>query len=139
MLKIEQIAALRRFVGPGQMSAIIHVMRGEEGAFFREKITECADRFAAMPKTYEQDGLGDDAIASLHYFRGNMDWYITERDVETPDEPGQHRAFGLANLGYGGELGYINIFELIQNGVELDLYFTPCTLGSVRSDREVQS
>ena len=74
-----------------------------------------------MPKTYEQDGNGGDAIVSLHYFKGGMEWYILERDKS--DE--QEQAFGLADLGDGGELGYISIQELIENGAEIDLYFTP--------------
>ena len=37
----------------------------------------------------------------------------------------QLQAYGLVNLGYGGELGYISIDELIGNNVELDLYFEP--------------
>lgn len=44
---------------------------------------------------YEQDGKGEEAIVTLHYFRGGMDWFITEKDME----PEQHQAFGLADLG----------------------------------------
>ncbi len=83
-----------------------------------------------MPKTYEQDGKGDDAVVYLHYFRGDMDWYITEKDMEAE----QHQAFGLADLGMGfPELGYINISELIDNNVELDLYWEPKTLREVKA------
>ena len=46
---------------------------------------------------------------------------------------GQIQAFGLANLGYGAELGYICIKELIEHGIELDLYWTPKTLGEVKN------
>jgi len=67
-------------------------------------------------------------IAHLHYFTGSGDWYITERDTSTE----QHQAFGLADLGYGGELGYISIAELIANNVELDLHFTPQPLAQLR-------
>ena len=84
-----------------------------------------------MPQTYEQDGMGEQAIAHLHYFTSGCDWYITERDSD-PDGEGQIQAFGSANLGYGPELGYISIKELLENGAELDLYFTPCTLSSLR-------
>lgn len=64
--------------------------------------------------------------------RAAHNWYITERDMERA----QFQAFGLAVLfGDGGELGYINIVELIRNGVELDMYFTPCTLEAIRKER----
>jgi hypothetical protein len=32
---------------------------------------------------------------------------------------------GAANLGYGAELGYISLPELLAAGAELDLHFTP--------------
>lgn len=52
---------------------------------------------------------------------GGMDWYITEKAMS--DE--QNKAFGLADLGYGGEIGYISI-------VELDLHFEPKRLKECR-------
>ena len=83
-----------------------------------------------MAKIYEQDGKGDDAIVYLHYFHASgADWYITERDIS--DE--QHQAFGLADLGMGfPELGYISIEELKSVGAELDIHWTPKTLGAVK-------
>jgi hypothetical protein len=73
-----------------------------------------------MPKTYETDGQGDEAIAHLHYFTSGFDWYITERDMEEE----QLQAFGLACV-HETELGYISIVELLRNGAELDLHFMP--------------
>ncbi len=125
------IMTLRRFIAPAQIQAMIYGFRGEEKEFFAAKIAEYSDRFDAMPKTYEQEGKGDQAIVSLHYFKGACDWYITERDMEEV----QQQAFGLADLGYGGELGYISIEEIIKLDVELDLYFKPCTLASLRAKR----
>jgi hypothetical protein len=103
-----------------------------EGNYFRDKIHTLAKLIEHMPRTHGQDGLGDQAIAYLHYFKGGADWYITELDIETPDEPGQHQAFGLVNLGHGAELGYISIPELVANGVELDLHFSPTTLATLK-------
>ena len=94
---------------------------------------EAAAIIDTMPKTYEQDGLGDQAIASLHYFLGGCDWYITEKDAEAPDSLGQHQAFGWADLGGGGELGYISLVELLANGAELDFHFRPCTLAALKA------
>ena len=122
---------LRAFVGPAQRSAIYTGMRGEEGKFFRELMGNLLVTLENMPKVYEQDGLGDNAIVYLHYFNGSQDWYITERD--TSEE--QHQAFGMADLGYGGELGYISIAELIRHGVELDLYWKPRTLAQIKTPK----
>ncbi|AEJ01298.1 hypothetical protein Nit79A3_1466 [Nitrosomonas sp. Is79A3] len=119
---------LKQFIGKAQLSAIGMGIRGEEGQFFKDKLIEIANVIQTMPKTYGQDGMGDKAIAYLHYFKGAGDWHITEKDME--DE--QLQAFGLANIGYGGELGYISIQELIDAGVELDLYWTPKTIGEIK-------
>jgi len=123
---------LRDFVGSQQIKCMVDLCRkGEERGHFKDKVRDMAELIRTMPKTYEQDGKGQDAVVSLHYFKGGMDWYITEKDIEMPNEPGQHQAFGLANLGQGGELGYISIVELTGSGVELDLYWTPKTLKEI--------
>ena len=51
-------------------------------------------------------------------------------------EAEQRQAFGLANLGYGGELGYISIDEITRAGAELDLYWTPKALQKVKFEEE---
>lgn len=123
------IARIRKFVGPAQLAAIGEGLEGEESKHFERKLEELTELFSTMPHTYQQDGKGDDAVVHLHYFLGGMDWYITERDMEVD----QFQAFGYADLGYGGELGYISIQELIDNGVELDLYWEPKTLREVKA------
>jgi hypothetical protein len=124
-------AQLRHFIGRSQAMALGNCLCGEEGDYFETMLTDLAQRVATMPKTYEQDGKGDEAVVYLHYFRGGMDWFITERDSEIE----QHQAFGLSDIGYGGDLGYVSIEELIANGVELDLYWTPKTLAQVKASR----
>lgn len=128
----EKLATLRQFVGPAQRQALYTTMRGEEGAYFREMVKHLIEQLEAMPTTYQQDGLGDQAIVYLHYFTGSADWFITERDLEHE----QLQAFGLADLfGDGGELGYISIAEVLAAGAELDLYWTVKTLEAVRKER----
>jgi len=126
------IETLRGFMSPRQLKTMVVNIRGEEGQFFYDKLLEMAGIVKATAKTYEQDGKGEDAIVHLHYFRGGMDWFITEKDIE---EDTQLQAFGLADLGYGGELGYISIIELLENDIELDIYFTPKTLREVKAER----
>jgi len=132
----KDLVTLRGFICSSQLSTLGDCLRGEEKEFFRDKMAEMADTISAMPKTYQQDGMGDKAVVHLHYFMGGMDWWITEKDIETPDEPGQHQAFGLVDLGYGAELGYVSIVELIRTGIELDLYWTPKTLGEIKAKKE---
>lgn len=120
---------LSRFIGGSQLSTMRQLSTGEDGEFFETKMKELGAQITQMPGTYEQDGLGDEAIVHLHYFHPNgMDWYITERDG-LDDE--QYQAFGLAVLEFA-ELGYIPINEIIANGGELDLHWTPKTLREVK-------
>ena len=118
---------MRGFIGSAQLEVIGNACRGEERQHFIDLLCTFGERIANMPKTYEQDGKGDQAVIYLHYFTSGCDWHITERDMESE----QHQAFGLADLGYGPELGYISIKELLANGAELDLYFRPRTIAQL--------
>ncbi len=118
---------LQKFIGTAQRQAIRALCIGAEKQFFYDKIVELAEVVSAMPVTYGTDGQGDQAVAYLHYFTGSCDWYITERDCQSE----QRQAFGKADLGYGGELGYISIVELLRCGAELDLYWTPKKLAKI--------
>jgi hypothetical protein len=125
---MNKIAILKDFMSAGQLDTMVTLSReSEEAEYFDDKIDEFAKRVSEMPKTYETDGQGDDALVVLHYFYGSWDWYITEKDMENE----QHQAFGLT-AGDFTELGYISIKELIANGVELDIHWTPKKLGIVK-------
>lgn len=113
---------LRGLIGEAEARAIRSAMRGEEGEHFKGLLEHWSRIIADMPSAYQTDGQGANAVAYLHYFTGSADWYITEKDAGTPDEPGQHQAFGWADLGCGGELGYISIKDRAGNksaGAEL--------------------
>ena len=109
-----------------------------------------ASRIAKMPGSYETDGQGREAIAHLRYFipsagslggedyrRGVLAgrcpaWSVTERDKSANDGDGNAQSFGLTDLfADGGELGYISIPELLENGAWLDLSFTPKPLSAI--------
>ena len=128
------LPVLMRFVGKQQLEIMMSSAKGEEGQFFIDKMLEVANIVSTMPKTYEQDGMGDDAVVYLHYFKGSSDWYITERDMEED----QLQAFGYAKIGSEGELGYINIDDLTRINVELDLYWKPKTIGDIKGKTDNQ-
>jgi hypothetical protein len=131
---LQALPALKPFLGRSQHATIASLMMGEEGQFFRDKVVELGKLIATMPRTYDQDGKGQQATAYLHYFKGGADWYITELDKGSPDDlpdSFQSQAYGQANLGYGPETGYISIPELLRAGVELDFHFTPQTLAQL--------
>lgn len=121
---------LQGFLSHAQIAAIAVGVHGEEKQLYFDKVVEMERLIRTMPKTYEQDGAGEEAIAHLHYFLNGFDWYITERDMERE----QLQAFGLACMGEE-EIGYINIVELIRNGAELDLYFEPRSLRKIFVER----
>lgn len=122
------------FLSKMQLSAMVDACWGEEKGFFLQKFIDLASLIDNMPKTYEQDGKGDQATAYLHYFTGGSDWYITEKDMEG----GILQAYGYAILSGDdecAEVGYISIEELTQYGAELDLHFTPCRLAEIKAKR----
>ena len=81
-----------------------------------------------LPKLYEQDGKGLEAIAFVKFFTpdSNWTWYATEFD-------GKDLFFGLVD-GFERELGYFSLSELqsvkgpLGLKIERDLYFVPTTL-----------
>lgn len=128
------IALIRPFLSRSQLAIMADGCRSEEKDFFMKLFIELGERIAAMPKTYEQDGLGMQAVVHLHYFMGGSDWYITEKDMAG----GVRQAFGYAVLNGDeecAEMGYISIEELTRHGVSLNLHFKPCTLATIKARR----
>ena len=84
-----------------------------------------------MPKLYEQEKLGTDAVASVKYFTpdSGWTWYATEFD-------GEDTFFGLVD-GFEKELGYFSLAELctvkgpLGLPIERDLYWEPKTLREI--------
>lgn len=73
------LPTVRPFLSSQQLEVMADACRGSEGAFFKKKFCELFQTIQTMPKVYEQDGAGDEAVAYLHYFALDCDWYITER------------------------------------------------------------
>ncbi len=127
---------LRPFIGPAQTAVLEEMLKGEEALYFQELLSDLATDIQAMPQTGETDGQGDKAVAHLHYFMGQFDFWITERDIgDGTADLRQHQAFGFVNLGDpdNAELGYISLPELFASNVELDLYWVPKTLGEIKA------
>lgn len=136
LVRPEASDLVRPLIGPGQRRAIADALAGPDRAFFRAKLAELHLVAENMPRTYQTDGQGDEALARLHYFTAGADWYITELDASAHDGEGHRQAFGLAVLNGGyPELGYISIPELLACGAELDLHWTPATVGALRAVR----
>jgi len=124
-------ATLIPFLPVNQLAIIRECLEGEEREFFVNKMDEMKAVIQAMPVTYSQSELGDEAVAYLHYFMGGMDWYITEKDVEGD---GTVQAYGMVDLGYGPECGYISIKEIVESVhyLDLDLHWQPKKLSDIK-------
>ena len=128
---VKDLTIFKSITPAGQYAAVVlDGLRGEERQFFADTIEKMAGIWRDTPKTYETDGQGREALARLHWFTGGCDWWLVEKDSD-PDNAGQVQAFGIADLGMGPEAGYISIPELLENGAELDLYFTPKRMGEL--------
>lgn len=72
-------------------------------------------------------------VAKFFNPMGAGTWYIAEGSKQ---EDGDWLFFGYADLGYGGEWGYVTLSELqsvklpFGLGIERDIYFSPKTLSS---------
>ena len=125
------VEVLRPFMSETQRRAVLAFHKGEEGAFFEEKMRELAKRVSEMPMTHQTSDTSD-AMVMLHYFYGNCHWYIIEKDVLE----GVEETFGFAVLNGDmqcAELGYISVRELVENRVELDFHFKPQPLSEVKA------
>ncbi len=84
-----------------------------------------------LPKLYEQENKGGDAIAYVKFFFpvGSWTWHVTEGSPEGDD----FIMFGLVD-GHEKELGYFSLSELqsvkgpLGLSIERDLYWQPKTL-----------
>lgn len=93
-----------------------------------------------LPKLYEQDGKGFDAIVNVKFFDpyGGSVWFVTEYDPE------ERLCYGWVCLNGDlqcAEFGYISLDELEsvkkfgKPRIERDLYFKPVTLRQALKDR----
>jgi len=130
------LLSISDFLSNSQMKILKSEGVQDGSEFFKSVISRLKSIINDMPVTFQQDGLGDDAVAHLHYFYGGSDWYITDM------EGGIERAFGFARLNGdsdNAELGYISIKELTSHNVELDFHFEPTTLCKIKEEMGISS
>ncbi|MFK5950604.1 MAG: hypothetical protein QM500_17770 [Methylococcales bacterium] len=130
---LQALSILEGFMNPSQLGAIKQNFTGSEQQFFFDKAVELADRIKNMPVTYDQASKGDKAIAYLHYFQGGVDHYIYEKDSE--DEQLQASA---ATHGFVFELGYLSLVDELKKGFELDMHFSPTSIGDLRAEYQIK-
>lgn len=90
-----------------------------------------------LPKLYEQEEKGEEAIVHLKFFDpcSSWTWFVLEYD------PVDQIFFGLV-IGHEVELGYFSLKELqdykgpLKIGIERDLWFKPCSLSNTKQRLE---
>jgi hypothetical protein len=129
---------VRPFMSRRQFNQLVQGLSGPQGQTFADVFTRLKKTIEAMPKTYDTDGQGDEAIVHLHYYHGaDSDWFITEKDVE--DGVSQATSFGILNGDLqNAELGYVCITELVDAHVELDLRWEPKTLREIKARKGIR-
>lgn len=118
---LANIQSILPFVSRQQALALAELAKGEGAHRGAKGIESVKGIIEAMPSRGEQEGMGYKAIAHLHYFSGQQDFFITEKG----ESHTQLSAFGLSLNGQAADLNGINISELINDGFELDLDWTP--------------
>lgn len=122
------LRTLNPFIPMSQRYTVREGLSGGESSYFLDKIKELTSIVRNMPKTYETDGQGEEAVAYLHYFKNGFDWYITEKDMESE----QLQAFGyVSSLHEVLACGYISIRDLVVNNIELDLHWKPTKIKDI--------
>ncbi len=127
------LISIKSFIGPAQSAFVKHLIQSsEERDFFIDKILELQRIISTMPGTYQQDGLGDNAIVHLRYFTPRSYFLITEKEIGAEeDDPSdfQKQAYGYACVNGEHDMGYISLPEILAAGAEIDFHFTPSTIG----------
>lgn len=127
-----------QWMSPAQYNVLSLCKRGEESAAFQEIERRLIDNIQKCPTTYQQDGLGDNAIVFLHYFNSNNDYYIFETDVGCKDNsPNQFQSQMMALKKEGNNdfrYGYIGLSTLLRMGCELDFYFKPQKIADIKQN-----
>ena len=109
-------------------------------------ITKEIESGAKKYPLYSQDGKGDEGLVWAKYFypAGAYTLYVTEMEIRKLVSVGMKQEIEGTIFGYVTgvdfpELGYTDMEELFAMrgrfglGIERDMYFTPCTLGEIKS------
>lgn len=133
----EIVAACREFVPHSQMRFCIGHLNGEEGQHFIDVLTKLADIWKGAATTRQTNGMGESAVAFMHFFGGSFDLYLTEKDVEAE----QLQAYGYVRIGRneGFEAGYVDLTEIqAEPIINVDFDFMPETIATLRKAGKIK-
>jgi hypothetical protein len=117
-------ALLVTLTGERQRAELLHFLEGEEPQYYEDLLTKLDTEWQATPENNAPSGR--DAIAHLHYTRGTEEFWIVEKGA-TADRC----CWGITATDDGVTLCYFQLKELLEVDADLDLYFTPVTVGEI--------
>jgi hypothetical protein len=128
---LAKMPLLKQFIPEMQLRTMTGLIRSkEEGQYFKDVLVGVAEQVEGMPAVYQTEG---ESKAYLHYFGGDIDIYIIEKDSEAE----QLQAYGYSDLGMGGpEFGYVDLTEVMKSNLELDLHFQPSLISELDQKQE---
>lgn len=130
---------LSDWMSSAQFNVLSRCKKGEEAAAFLEIERRLIDLINKCPVTYEQDGLGEQSIAYLHYFNEDSDYYVIEKDRSAEGdlpEQFQSQMFALKRERTNPyRYGYVDLRTLLKMGCELDFYFKPTKIIDIKKDQ----
>jgi hypothetical protein len=123
---------VRPYLGYPQQEALLYALQGAEAPAAAALLDQLVVTLQAMPHYLHTRALGGAALVHLHYFQGESHWYVTELDGEVK------QASGYGFVVINGDLQnadpqYIDIAYLVRYATELDLYWTPLTVGALKA------
>lgn len=124
-------ALMRDCMPAAQRATVAAALGGEGAAGVGDRLDALAATLRRMPRLHETDGQGGRALARMHWSTGAADWWLVEWDATG------RSGFGLCDLGqgFGPELGYFALSDMLSIGAELDLHWQPAPVARIRADR----
>lgn len=139
MIELSESGVLSSYMSIEQRTFISNAIRANTGlsAKYAEGVLVLSERIRLMPATYETNFVdNNEKVIHLRYFKGSTTVWVIEKDKGSTSDAEQYQAFGYVDLyGHGlanAELGYINLEEITDAGMELDLGFEPTTYGELK-------
>ena len=131
MNNIFRITELLNAVTAGyQRAELLANLRQGPDNLYLHVLARLTDRWDQTPTTAQMHGATRSAIVRWHFTHGAADYWIIAKD---PDSSQSH-AYGLASISYVHavpEPGYISLPDILTNGAQLDIYWTPVTVAEI--------
>ena len=123
------IQILSLFICAGQLEHIIkEAVNSDE---FSNNVERQQSTFEEMPTACKGAVVNNNTTVHLHYFLGNMDWFITHKSTNKHNVGCMH-GYICYESGHHVTSYTISISSILKAGAELDLEWEPMPLWEVK-------